>query len=1321
MSTMNQRLSAIWTLSIATVLTAVSASGAYATPLNLSEVPLFLTTGVKPNLIMAIDDSGSMDNEVLLATNDGAAWWRTNVASGTCDAASGRSFVGCAANGTTDLPVAGKLNFNNTGDSTTAWKKYVHLFPNGCDSSKTSFKRRLCDSTNDHFAIPPLPNFAWARSPVHNSGYFDPTVTYKPWPDGGGYTFGDALPTAARFDPVFGAATDAMNLTFDRAGSNSVASTAACSDAAISATEPAADNYFKVYTGMTIPAGTCIRVAGAGGTNNFRMWATTSVAVDVGVTTGVNAIANEARVAIRYFPARFYLSAATELPANYGYTATPLSGKAPNGTNLLGYDIKPANFSTTANYTAAIQNFANWFTYYRKRHLALRAGLGQSFDELGGMRIAGFRINEASATAPNVTMRDIDIAANKTALYTQFYSDWTGSGGTPNRPAVANIVRNLKRTGASAPIQYECQKNFGMLFTDGFSNPDATAFSVGNKDGSQGAPYADAISNTMADGAMDAYLTNLRPDLPVGKLNLPTACSITNPDPRLDCNRNLHMNFFAVTLGTRGLQFNPDTDPAVDPYVTQPVWPTSFPARHPSAVDDLWHATINGRGALLNAKSPDEISTKLSAVLRSIVERTSSASSASVNSGSISSDTNLYQARFDSSTWTGELLAYEIIDTGEDIGMLGALRWNAANEIPAVADRTIITRNANGTGVAFNWSALDATRKLQIDPTFVSDATLGTARVNYLRGDQTYEVETDDPDVLYFRPRTKLLGDIVSSAPIFVGGPRFAYRDNLESEKYSTFRQTHTDTDGNGDDTGRKAVVYAGANDGMLHGFDALTGEEVLGFVPSPVFANLQLLTQPNYDHKFFVDGSPNMGDVFIDGHWETVLIGGLNKGGQGIYALKITDPDDFDEDNADDIILWEFTDTNTNPDAKADGTLANGDVDLGYTYSQPAIVKMRSKQAAITGSSTWAAVFGNGYNNTQTDSAASATGNAVLYIVHIETGKVMAKLDTKTGAKQDPLKLDRPNGLSTPTVVDLNGDSVADYIFAGDLFGNMWKFDVTGATPDTWKIAYGTADAPLPLFKAVGPEDSPFAQPITSRPEVIRGPNGVGMMVLFGTGKYLETDDKSSDEIQTFYGLRDRNTGTAGDVIDDRESLLQQTIVTEVIDATYTYKGETFKYDVRVTSDLKLNDFRGWYLDLVSPLAGVEGERQVSNPIVRAGRVVFTTLIPDMKECGSGGTSWLMELDALSGSRLPDAPFDMNGDGKFDENDYGTDAAGNKVPVSGVRRPAAGITPEPGVLLGEGGTKEFKYNPGTSGDISVTVENPGRGASGRQSWRQIR
>ena len=463
------------------------------------------------------------------------------------------------------------------------------------------------------------------------------------------------------------------------------------------------------------------------------------------------------------------------------------------------------------------------------------------------------------------------------------------------------------------------------------------------------------------------------------------------------------------------------------------------------------------------------------------------------------------------------------------------------------------------------------------------------------------------------------------------------------------------------------------------------------------MFGSLHELTKPNYpfNHKFFVDGTPTMGDVFYAGAWHTLLVGGLNKGGQSIYALDITNPGSFSEGNASSIFRWEYT-----------------DADLGYTYSRPAIAKMANGR--------WAAIFGNGYNNSTpgTPAPISTTGRAYLYVVDVQTGVEIAKIDTLVGS------VGTPNGLATPAVVDINGDRVVDYVYAGDLLGNMWKFNLSNPDPALWSIPYASGG---PLYTAKDQLATPVAQPITSKPEVGRGPQGRGMVVLFGTGKFMEQGDKVPTQTQTFYGLYDPNTNTDADKIASRSNLTAQSILFE---APVTFGSVTVP--IRVTSQNAVTN-RGWYLNLLSPnTPAFRGEMQVSNSALRAGRIIFTTLIPDSDPCGFGGTSWLMEMDSLSGARLNDPPFDFNNDGLFTAADQLTvTIAGSPVLVSpSGRQSEVGITQGPGILFDPGngstGGKEYKYLSGSTesasgSNLQRVVENPGPNSTGRQSWRQLK
>ncbi len=706
----------------------------------------------------------------------------------------------------------------------------------------------------------------------------------------------------------------------------------------------------------------------------------------------------------------------------------------------------------------------------------------------------------------------------------------------------------------------------------------------------------------------------------------------------------------------------------------------------PTTLDQL--AAAGGTVNALHAGDAASLSAALNAVFASIMADASSAASIALDSGSISINNHLYQGRFthfSATDWSGQLLSLPIAADGS----MGAPEWDAGNLLAGVAptNRVIATFNrTTGSAIPFRWGSLDATQQaaLNTSPTTGVADGQGAARLDYVRGDATHEGAGNN-----YRERDSRLGDIVHSTPVYVGAPDALYTDTLEAAPYSTFR--------NGE-SGRTKVVYVGANDGMLHAFNATTGGELFAYVPSAVIGHLNQLTNPAYVHRYYVDGSPAVADAYFGGTWHTVLAGGLRAGGQAVYALDVSDPAALGSEAALAAhVLWEFSDQD--------------DADMGYSFSTPAIARMHSGQ--------WVAIFGNGYNNNEADGAASASGDAVLYIVDLATGALVRKIDTGVGVAADPEGLGRPNGLASPAVADVDGDGIADYAYVGDLFGNLWKFDLSSANSAAWDVAYRPAGVPAPLFRARAADGS--IQPITARPQVGRSGLGQtgGMMIYFGTGKYFEVGDNTSagQATQTFYGLWDKNDGVVPSFT--RGDLTQQKILHE------TAVGGN---DVRVTSQYAVDwtTQDGWYLDLYNTEGGNTdnfGERQVSDPILLHGRIIFTTLIPSADPCAYGGTGWLMEMDAFGGGRLGSPPFDLNDDGEFTDSDKvtTTDEDGNSTPltVSG-KKSTVGIISTPGVMSDPTVNTEYKYTSGSTGTIERTTENPGVRLQGRQSWRQL-
>ncbi len=370
-------------------------------------------------------------------------------------------------------------------------------------------------------------------------------------------------------------------------------------------------------------------------------------------------------------------------------------------------------------------------------------------------------------------------------------------------------------------------------------------------------------------------------------------------------------------------------------------------------------------------------------------------------------------------------------------------------------------------------------------------------------------------------------------------------------------------------------------------------------------------------------------------------------------------------------MVMWEYT-----------------EADMGLTYSKPQIARLNNGQ--------WAAIFGNGYN--------SVNERAYLYVVNLETGTLIAKIEAGTSTA---------NGLSTPVLRDADGDMIMDYAYAGDLQGNLWKFDLSSF-----------ANQATPQF--VARNGSGQVQPITAQPTIGGHPSG-GVLVYFGTGQYLTTGDPLNAQVQTFYAIWDNGSPVT---TTDRSELQVQSITNQT-DQTFTLDDKNTvdtTDDVTQTSSLRETSAnaldwgvkRGWYMDMNE--ASSTGERIVTQALLRYGRVIFLTVIPSANVCEAGGDSWLMELDAITGAKTGGSSFDLNEDGEFDSGDFlasGAVASGIKTTV--------GITKPPAWFTGPDG-KDYKVMTGTTGAIQSLGNKgepptpPGGGASTlrRTYWLQI-
>jgi len=1182
----SRRLLAHWAI-LSMLLTPVVVNPAYAA---IADAPLYLTSPVKPNIMFVLDDSGSMQWDVM--PDHSLVFFtfpRPNLLYGTSYS-------------------AGYGSLTSTSDSYNGVARFDPA-----------------DRYTRYF-----------RTAQFNPLYYNPATRYFPWRNADSSLMSNAVATAALHNPMT-AGEGSRNLTVDN--------------------------------------------------TDTAVW--------------INNDGSKTSTALTYYPATYF-----------SYTGSlPLTGPTHANNiqaNFIRVEIKPANApfpkaatrtdcaAATCTYSEEMQNFANWYSYYRSRILTSRAGIGKAFAGQGtDMRVGFGAINKASTTIDGAATRTIVrgvrsfSGTDRTDFFNSLYNHSMPTSGTPLRRALDDVGQYFSRSANAGPwgktpgtndatAHLQCRQSYTILMTDGYWNTGdgaaATAAARLNVDGTAGpghtgpgsaafnyvaeSPFTDSHDDTLADVAMYYWKNDLRTDL-------------VNAVPTSEINPAFwqHMVTFGVGLGVTGSVNPSDAFNAIasDPLITIN-WPNPT-SSNAAKLDDLLHASVNGRGGFFSASAPDTFATELSNVLNAIMDKTSSSSAVASNSTRLTSSTHLYQALFKSGDWSGQLKAFPLLADGS----IGPEAWDAADGIPAHDSGSRNIKTWNGAGTDF-LGAL---------------GSLTAAQVNYLRGDDTNEVSNGGT----YRNRSGKLGDIINSDPHYVKNENFGYNTlpGEEGLSYSAFVLGKND---------RTAMIYAGANDGMLHGFNASfiwqdsdlsvdsdgdgdttndhdvyvqsadAGKEVFAYVPNAVWPNLPLLTDPAYTHKYFVDGSPTAWDAYWGTSWKTVLVGSLGAGGKAVYALDVSNPDTFGNSN----VLWEFK-----------GNTAVEQNNMGYVMGSATV-------ARFADGNYWV-VFGNGYE--------SSSGQAVLFMVRV---------DDHTIVKTFPVgAVGIGNGLSTPVLIDENGDRIVDRIYAGDLKGNVWRIDVTGLD-STWKSKYAAAGNPAPLFQAK--DSSGNVQPITSAPEVGLAPSGAsGLMVYFGTGKYFETGDETTTTVQSMYGIVDEGgNSSVFTAANHRTQLQQQSILFES-----TVGGN----DVRVMSNNTVSypSQKGWVIDLLTPPSTAKGERVITAPVLFGGKLLFQTIIPSLSPCDYGGASWFMSVNPATGGQLLSASFDINGDGLFNTNDQIDIGGGVMANASGVNS-GVGISGGFGAPIKAGGTA-YVPQGGTAGTLGATGISSGTLKS-RASWRQI-
>ncbi|TAL80664.1 MAG: pilus assembly protein PilY [Candidimonas sp.] len=908
-----------------------------------------------------------------------------------------------------------------------------------------------------------------------------------------------------------------------------------------------------------------------------------------------------------------YASGQPAVFVNYGgatmYNST-LSGYN-NGQVQSSYNYSVPNANTTTGPTNAGYVPATPQVMYVERGF----GYGGNQSSSTGNVVVGMTTAGTSPTTATV--------ATAIAKFTPYLQPETNNASTTEIKAsagqspTAGLLAKAKTTLASSLGSAACSpKQYVVLISDGLPTQDLS--------GKNWPPLGSAAATTY--GVSATFNSD-------GSLNTTNDQALTDAITNITALKNAGINTYVIGLGA-------GVDPSLNPQ---------------AAATLTAMAVAGGTSNAYPATSPAALVNALNSILVSIQAGSFSTSQSAVNSTHLKTGSVQYQASFNSNDtpyqdWTGDMRETALNPSGNPVG---TPIWSAQSMLDAQVaatggwssgawpGRSIVTWNPTlnsgaGGGAPFETANLSSTQLSQLGST----AAQQTATLQYLRGSQANELHNGGT----LRNRSHILGDIVDSTPQYIGAPAGPYF----VASYANFMATQA---------ARQPMLYVGANDGMLHAFNASTGSEQFAFVPNGVFSKLSQLTAPLYNqgHQFYVDGSPQTADVqFSDSTWHTLLVGGENGGGNSVYALDVTNPASLTTEAAvSSAVLWEFTDAN-----------------MGLSYSEPQIAKVN-----VTGS-PFAVFFGNGYN--------SPGQTPYLYAVNPQTGAKLAGINLCAAvitALPSACNASLPNGLSSVAIANSDGllGSAITQVYAGDLQGNLWVVDVSNATPSAWTVRL--------LFQARDSSGNP--QPITTAPVVTLNPNypgKAGNFVMFGTGQFLTSADLSSTQTQTAYGVWDKGGTTPY----TRTNLQSQTLAI----VTPATSGLPQNILTDTTNAVNFASKVGWYDDLPTP-----GQRIMTDPLLLNGNFLTTLNTPPASACGVQPQALLLEINYKTGGAPTQPILDINGNGAF--NTY---AGGN----------AAGIAIGPGyassptiIFTGGTGAGMAGGTQGTSG-TNTTWTYPG-------------
>ncbi|WP_396913316.1 pilus assembly protein [Mycolicibacterium sp.] len=1177
----------------------------------VSQNPATYIVQPDPNVMFTLDDSGSMNSDVI-----------PDLASNLAGFPSGdsRTFFNDSTAGTKFPMMWVKTNSGTGVDTSTSSRFLRPLYYDGTGESNAAKVTRFL------------------RSSASNPLYYDHRTTYLPWPDPS-----NDSQRLADADP------DAVNIDQD--------------DARVTTRRLNIRNRVDIGSESFWPA------------TYFRYTGTSPYPLGQPFAS-VNVASNFVKVEIR--------STVTSYPRHM------VNGVVDDGRTDCGT-------ATSCTYQQELQNFANWLQYYHSRMLMTKGGVAMAFASQQENLRAGFGTLNSSGTVVR-GVRQFR-STDRTAFYTSMYGR-AASGSTPLRRALDQVGRYFQTTdvnnpwahspGSTRDPEYSCRRSFHILSTDGYWNGDdgsipdprdrdnftgaftpppagSTAGYAFTDNPPSGAseearrftinPFRDAAGSNageLSDIAAYYWLTDLRGGTRALANNVPPS--------RRDPAFWQHLTTFTVGLGISGsgqVRRNSDgstvvpaNEPSTSPFhahrgktwlqddtmrdlvVAHKValnWPT-VSAESAATGDDLIRAAMVGRGRYFSAINPNMLAIGLASALAEATDAPLSQSNLAVWSQELRDDNRVYQATFSPASWYGRLYAFQQGMSGSVNPTPSTALWEASNRMPPPGSRTIYTWNAEGTTPGarlFTWENLNSTQRGHLG----NDENV----LHYLRGDGSREIQNGGE----FRDRFRyvvegggatpgVLGDIVNSSPVkgMLDGAGYQRLPvgTPGRDQYAEFRSG----------TGLSNMintVFVGANDGMLHAFNTTNGVERFAYVPNSVYnvprslnggneQKLRMLTQPTYQHRYTVDGSPQLADAFVGpdaatARWRTMLTATTGAGARSLFAMDVTNPapdgstTGFSTAN----IRWEFSEANA----------AHG-ADMGHVLSYAHVARMANGR--------WGVIFGNGYD--------SASGRAALFVLDLWTGEVIRKIPVGP----TPTATQRKNGLSQPNFI--TRDRVVQYVYAGDLYGNLWKFDLTSADPNDWRPSFGSSPAYEPLY------NTGDNRPITVMPAIgLRHDHG-GAMLIFGTGQFFDTGDTSTSSTeninlrarQAIYGIWDKPGETSG--FSGTTQLREQAIDTSITASTQGLRGTT-------TALVSYPTQRGWYMQLTSGGERVNVNPQLPNPNDRLSPVFVVANLPAAAvPCTGGGSGVVVGLDPYHGRSPERAAFDADGSGIIDSADNG-------------------------------------------------------------------